>query len=74
MAAILETNVKEVWDTISGHPMKFKNKPRVRREWRTLSPEMQLLAFWCLFGSFQEGEGGQGLLEAEDDARLPCRA
>ncbi|CAJ1403873.1 unnamed protein product [Effrenium voratum] len=39
------------WDLLGGKGPKFKNKPRVRREWRTLSDEMRekvANAFWTL--------------------------
>ncbi|CAK9108349.1 unnamed protein product [Durusdinium trenchii] len=43
------TEVEVTWNTISGKPIPFKHKPRVRREWRTLSLEMKnkvARAFW----------------------------
>jgi len=42
---------QKVWDVISGKKLKFTNKPRVRREWRTLSETMKkkvAAAYWTL--------------------------
>lgn len=43
--------VKKTWETLQGSPKKFRNKPRVRREWRTLSQSMKekvAKAFWIV--------------------------
>ncbi|CAE7598404.1 unnamed protein product [Symbiodinium natans] len=54
-----QEEAKATWEVINGQQLKFQNKPRVRREWRTLSEEMKqkvAKAFWTV-KTLSEEEG-----------------